>query len=159
VPQTGEETMTTTTIRTQSTATATGAGEARYAQHGRELVWAGFRAVVGFLFACHGAQGMFGAFGGIDGAGAAVPALSLGWFSSLICLVGGVLVMAGLWTRSAAVLCSGSMAFAYFVVHQPMGALPLQNMGEPAALYAWAFLVIAVLGPGRYALDSLVRRS
>jgi putative oxidoreductase len=151
--------MTTTTVRTPSATPVTSEqARSRYAEHGRELAWTGFRAVVGFLFACHGAQGMFGAFGGIDGAGAAVPPLSLGWWSSLICLVGGALVLVGYRTRPSALLCSGSMAFAYFVVHQPMGALPLQNLGEPAALYAWAFLVIAVFGPGRYAVDTLRRR-
>jgi putative oxidoreductase len=155
-------TTTTATITDNSNATfvapaATPTGSR--AGTARELAWAGFRAVVGFLFACHGAQGLFGAFGGVDGAGGAVPWLSIFGASSLICLVGGALVLAGLWTRSAAVLCSGTMAVAYFTVHQPMGALPLQNMGEPAAFYAWAFLVIAALGPGRYALDTVVRRA
>jgi putative oxidoreductase len=128
------------------------------AERVREVVWTGFRAVVGFLFACHGLQGLFGAFGGIHGAGTPVPFLSAAWVSSLICLVGGVLVLVGRWTRVAAVVCSGSMAVAYFWVHQPMGLLPLQNRGEPAALYAWAFLVIAVCGPGRYSLDAVIRR-
>jgi putative oxidoreductase len=118
-----------------------------------------FRVVVGFLFALHGLQGLFGAFGGVDGAGAAVPVLSFAGLGSLIPLVCGVLVLLGLFTRPAAVLASGAMAFGYFVVHQPMGALPIANLGEPAALYSWIFLLIAVLGPGSYALDSLRRRS
>jgi putative oxidoreductase len=50
------------------------------------------------------------------------------------------------------------MAFAYFAVHQPRGLLPLQNDGEPAALYCWIFLLIAILGPGPFALDTLLRR-
>jgi putative oxidoreductase len=148
--------MTTTTVRTASTTAAT--TRSRYAETGRELAWTGFRAVVGFQFACHAVLGLFGAFGGIDGAGTALSALSFDWFASIMFLIASALVMAGYWTRPAAILCSGSMAYAYFVVHQPMGALPLDNMGEPAALFAWSFLVIGVFGPGRYAVDALVRR-
>lgn len=153
--------MTTTTVRTASTTSAATREHAgsRYAETGRELAWTGFRAVVGFLFACHAVLGLFGAFGGIDGAGTAVPALSFDWFASIMFLVGSALVMVGYRTRTAAIVCSGSMAYAYFVVHQPMGALPLDNMGEPAALFAWSFLVIGVFGPGRYALDAVLRRA
>jgi putative oxidoreductase len=154
--------MTATTAAT-TTATTTSAtpvqGVDRRAERARDLAWTGFRAVVGFLFACHGAQGLFGTFGGVDGAGATVPALSIFGLSSLICLAGGAFVLVGLWTRTSAVLSSGTMAFAYFTVHQPMGSVPLVNMGEPAALNAWAFLVIAAYGPGRYAVDTLVRRA
>ncbi|MFD4195435.1 MULTISPECIES: DoxX family protein [Amycolatopsis] len=116
------------------------------------------RIVVGLLFAFHGLQG-FGAFGGIDGQGGAAP---LGawpaWWASVIELAGGVLVLLGLGTRGAALICSGAMAYAYFSVHQPLALLPLQNMGETAALYAWVFLLIAVAGPGRFALSGLLRR-
>ncbi|PRX45449.1 putative oxidoreductase [Prauserella shujinwangii] len=121
---------------------------------------AALRIVAGFLFACHGVQGLFGAFGGVDGAGAALPALSWpGWWASVICLAGGTLVLAGLFTRPAALLCSGTMAYAYFTVHQPLGLFPLENMGEPAALYSWIFLLVAVTGPGALAVDNLRRRS
>lgn len=72
-------------------------------------------------------------------------------------LVGGGLVMLGAWTRVAATICSGSMAYAYFVSHQGEALFPLQNGGEAAAMFCWAFLLIAVLGPGRLALDSLFR--
>ena len=43
-------------------------------------------------------------------------------------------------------------------VHAPVGLLPLQNMGEPAALYSWIFLIVAVFGSGSFALDNLRRR-
>jgi putative oxidoreductase len=118
------------------------------------------RIVVSFLFLCHGAQGLFGSFGGIDGQGTAVPVGSWpGWWGSMIHLVAGGLVLLGLATRPAALLCSGAMAYAYFTVHQPMGLLPLQNMGEQAALFCWTFLLIAVLGPGSFALDTVFRRA
>jgi putative oxidoreductase len=117
------------------------------------------RVVVSFLFACHGALGLFGVFGGVDGQGGTVELLSWpGWWGSVIELVAGVLVMAGLCTRPAALLCSGAMAYAYFTVHQPIALFPIPNGGETAALYSWIFLLIAVLGPGAFAVDALRRR-
>jgi len=64
----------------------------------------------------------------------------------------------GLAARPAAILLSGVMAYAYFTEHAPMGLLPLQNMGELAALYSWIFLLFAAIGPGRFALDNLIKR-
>ncbi|MEW2352152.1 DoxX family protein [Spirillospora sp. NPDC029432] len=119
-----------------------------------EPVLALFRMVVGLLFAFHGVASLFGVLGGSRGTGRAVEfAAWPGWWAALIQLVCGLLVLAGLLTRGAAVLASGSMAYAYFVVHQPDGLLPLRNGGEPAALFCWSFLLIAVLGPGTWALD------
>ncbi|WP_423509568.1 DoxX family protein [Streptomyces xinghaiensis] len=116
-----------------------------------------FRIVVGFLFACHGAVTLFNVLGGPHGG--VVPEVGAwpSWWAAAIQLVGGGLVMLGVWTRIAATLCSGSMAYAYFVSHQGEALFPLQNGGEAAAMFCWAFLLIAVLGPGRLALDSLFR--
>ncbi|MGH3673415.1 MAG: DoxX family protein [Pseudonocardiaceae bacterium] len=112
-----------------------------------------------FLFICNGALILLGAFGGVDKHGATAPVGSWPlWWAGMIHLVGGGLVLIGLFTRPAALLCSGAMAFAYFTVHQPLGLLPLQNHGEPAALYSWIFLLIAILGPGSLALDTALRR-
>ncbi|MEU8069566.1 DoxX family protein [Micromonospora sp. NPDC048169] len=118
-----------------------------------------FRVVVGLLFLCHGAASIFGVLGGNRGSGEAVPfATWPGWWAALIQLVCGVLVLVGLLTRPAALLASGSMAYAYFVVHQPHGLLPIRNGGELAALFCWSFLLVAVLGPGNWALDALLAR-
>lgn len=118
-----------------------------------------FRVVLGLLFAFHGAASLFGVFGGNRGSGHAVEfAAWPGWWAALIQLAGGILVITGLATRPAALLCSGSMAYAYFVVHQTQGLLPLNNGGETAALFCWSFLIIAVLGPGAFSLDALLRR-
>ena len=101
-----------------------------------------FRIVVGFLFATHGAAALFGVLG-TEQVGLFVwPS----WWASLIQTVGGALVMIGLGTRYAALLCSGSMAYAYFTVHQAGALLPVQNGGEKAALFCFAFLLIAFLG-------------
>ncbi|MFC4857653.1 DoxX family protein [Actinophytocola glycyrrhizae] len=128
---------------------------------GRPQAWAlgATRVVVSFLFLCHGLVGLFGAFGGMDGAGGTVGLFSWpDWWGSMIHLVAGAFVLAGWFTRPAALLCSGAMAYAYFTVHQPLALLPLPNGGEPAALFAWIFLLIGIAGPGAFALDRLRRR-
>jgi putative oxidoreductase len=113
------------------------------------------RILTGVMFTCYGAQKMFGAFGGLPpGAG--------GWMVTLsgtIELIGGALIAIGLFTRPAAFLCSGMMAFAYFIGHAGNGFWPRLNGGEPAILYCWLFLYIAAQGPGAFALDNLRARS
>ncbi|WP_410673504.1 DoxX family protein [Amycolatopsis sp. cmx-4-68] len=121
----------------------------------REHVIGLYRIVIGFLFACHGLKTLFGLFGAKSTA--AVGAWP-GWWAAVIQLVCGVLVCVGLGTRTAAVLGSGSMAFAYFTVHLPTGLFPIQNGGEAAALFCWALLVLAFVGPGRFALGNLPGR-
>ncbi|GLZ41329.1 DoxX family protein [Actinokineospora sp. NBRC 105648] len=124
----------------------------------RDHVLALFRIVIGFLFATHGAATLFNVLGGPKGG--QVPAFAAwpGWWAAAIQLVGGVLVALGLGTRVAAIVCSGSMAYAYFTVHQEIGTLPLQNGGETAALFAWAFLLLAFTGPGKWAVDAVFSR-
>ncbi|TDC08234.1 DoxX family protein [Nonomuraea longispora] len=117
-----------------------------------------YRIVMGLLFACHGAATLFGVLGGPYGAAPGIGQWP-GWWAALIQLAGGVLVMLGLGTRAAAVICSGSMAYAYFFVHQPQALFPIQNGGEKAALFCWGFLLVAVLGPGRWALSTLLAPS
>ncbi|MBM0278758.1 DoxX family protein [Micromonospora tarensis] len=118
-----------------------------------------FRIVIGLLFTVHGLASIFGLFGGNPVTGKVLPPGAWpGWWAALIQLVCGALVLVGLFTRPAALLASGSMAYAYFVVHQPDGLLPLQNDGEPAALFCWSFLLVAALGPGTWALDTLLAR-
>jgi putative oxidoreductase len=137
---------------------ATSAAVASIRQRFSDVTLSAFRAVVGFLFACHGAAG-FGLLGGIDGQGTAVPFGQWpGYWASVIELLGGILIALGLATRPVAILASGAMAFAYFTVHQPVAVLPLHNTGELAALFSWIFLLIAAVGPGHYALDTLLTK-
>jgi len=125
----------------------------------RPYATAAFRAVVGGLFACHGAASLFGILGGAMGThGGTIPQFTWpGWYAAVIQLGCGCLVLLGLGTRAAALLASGSMAYAYFSVHQPHALLPIQNDGEPAALYCWAFFLLVFTGPGRFAADGLLR--
>jgi putative oxidoreductase len=113
-----------------------------------------FRILAGVMFACHGAQKLLGAFGGIPPEHMNAMTRTAG----IIELAGGVLVAVGLFTRPAAFLCSGLMAFAYFIGHAGNGFFPKANGGEPAVLYCWLFLYLAAQGPGAFALDNRRRR-
>lgn len=114
------------------------------------------RIVVGLLFASHGASTLFGIL--VPSHYHTVVGAWPGWYAAVIELVGGLLVAAGLFTRTSAIVSSGSMAFAYFTVHQLHGLLPIQNGGEPAVMFCWAFLLVAAVGAGPFALDTLVQR-
>ncbi len=116
-------------------------------------VYAAFRIIVGGLFAFHGAQKLFGAFGGPS-----QHIFSLMGLAGTIEFGGGVLVAIGLFTRIAAFIASGEMAYAYFTVHAHLGRWPIQNHGEPAVLYCFAFLFIASHGAGMLSLDRILGR-
>ncbi|WP_031476319.1 DoxX family protein [Streptomyces bicolor] len=110
-----------------------------------------FRIVVGLLFACHGANSLFGTFGGQTPPAGTWP----NWYAAVIELVGGSLVLLGLGTRVAAFISSGAMAYAYFKVHQPQGLWPIENNGEGAAMYCWAMFLLIFTGSGALGLDRL----
>ena len=109
------------------------------------------RGVSGLMFVCHGAQKLLGWFGGMPPGVDASP-FGMVWFAGVIELFGGLLVGLGLFSSWAAFLCSGLMAVAYFMAHQPKGLLPIENGGELAVLYCFIFLLIATRGDGALAL-------
>jgi putative oxidoreductase len=109
-----------------------------------------FRIVAGFLFLWHGAQKLFGWPPGMP---PGVPAF-ITYVAGPIELVGGVLIMIGLFTRPVAFLASGLMAAAYWMGHGTKAMLPLVNQGELAALYCFAFLFIAARGGGMWSVDA-----
>ena len=113
------------------------------------------RAVAGFTFSLHGMQKLLGFFGGMGGQGATVHFGSLLWFAGALELVGGLLLILGLFTTPVAFILSGEMAIAYFMAHFPHGALPLVNHGEAAVLYCFIFLYLCCAGPGPLSLDAL----
>ncbi len=108
------------------------------------------RIVLGLMFACHGAQKLFGMFGGKGGA----QGMTL--VGGIIELACGFLIALGLLTRPAAFLASGMMAVAYFMAHFPGGLLPIVNKGELAVVYCFTFLYIFARGGGLLSLDSII---
>ena len=110
------------------------------------------RLIVGLMLASHGLQLVFGMFGGMPGSEKLILQVG-GWIQ----LIGGFLVALGLLTRLAAFICSGMMAFAFFMFHAKSGGLiPILNHGELAAFYCWVFLFIFFYGPGRLSLDAML---
>jgi putative oxidoreductase len=116
------------------------------------------RIIAGFLFIEHGGSKVLGY---------PVPApmpfhlLSMPGFSGVLELVGGGLVLVGLFTRIAAFILSGEMAVAYFMVHAPKGFWPIAmggNGGELAVLYCFVFLYLFFAGGGPLSIDGLIRR-
>lgn len=119
-----------------------------WAQKAQLGFYVAFRIAFGLLFALHGAQKLFGWFGGINGAGAPAALVSLIGLAGVIELVGGLLVVLGLFTRLAALLNGVTMLVAYFYAHAANGLLPIVNGGEMALLYLFGFLVILGYGSG-----------
>jgi putative oxidoreductase len=107
-----------------------------------EPLYSIMRLVVGLLFSFHGAQKLFGAFGGQ--AQTSNPMMLLAGLIE-IC---GLLIAVGLLASWAAFLASGEMAVAYFMVHAPGSLFPIVNKGELAVLYCFVFLYIAALTHG-----------
>ena len=75
-------------------------------------------------------------------------------YAGIIELVCGVLLVIGLFSRTAAFIASGMTAVAYFYAHAPQGFFPILNKGELAALYSFVFLYLAVAGPGPWSVDA-----
>lgn len=116
------------------------------------------RIVVGFTFALHGFQKLFGMFGGLGGHGGHVPLFSLFGLAGVLECCGGILLILGLLTVPVAFLLSGEMAVAYFMAHFPRGFFPIQNGGELAVLYCFIFLYLFTAGAGPLSVDHFIRR-
>jgi putative oxidoreductase len=111
------------------------------------------RIVAGLLFACHGAQKLFGVLGGT-----AVPLTSQMGAAGVIELAGGLLIAVGFLTSYAAFIASGEMAVAYFQAHAPHGFWPILNHGELPVLFSFLFLYIAARGTVAFGVDARVAR-
>ena len=112
------------------------------------------RIVVALLFLEHGTVKLLG----WPGPGPANLSTLL-YCAALIEIIGGALVAVGLFTRLAAFIMSGEMAFAYFMRHAPNNFFPYINKGEDAILYCFIFLYIAVAGAGAWSLDRAIRHT
>ena len=105
-------------------------------------IYALLRIVVGFFMILHGTQKLFG----VPAPAQAIPPNAIVTVAGVLELICGLMVLLGLLASIGGFILSGLMAVAYFMVHQPMGALPIQNQGELAAVYSFVFLYIAAAG-------------
>jgi len=124
----------------------------------RPRVLALLRIATAYLFLTHGTAKLLGMphVAMFD----KLQLFSLVGLAGMLELVGGVLLLFGLFTRPIAFILSGEMAFAYFIGHAPRGnvLVPMLNGGELAALYAFVFLYFAVAGSGAWSVDAAWRR-
>jgi putative oxidoreductase len=112
------------------------------------------RIMTGLLFLEHGTAKYLG-FPHLE----KVPdPISMSGVSGMLELVGGALIVLGLFTRPVAFLLSGNMAVAYFYAHAPRAFFPMLNGGEAAILYSFVFLYIFFAGPGPWSVDAMMKR-
>jgi putative oxidoreductase len=121
----------------------------------KNQLFAILRIVTGFLFLCHGSQKYFN-----------YPPLPQGIvlpfyivaIAGTIEFIGGILITVGLWTRWAAFLASGEMAYAYWSAHGLHALLPMVNKGELAVANCFLFLFFTAYGSGIWSIDNYLKR-
>ena len=111
------------------------------------------RIVAALIFFAHGTQKLLG----FPPSDFSPEVMSLPWIAGLLELILGSLLIVGLFTRLAAFIASGEMAFAYWLAHAPKSFFPALNAGDAAILYCFVFLYIAFAGGGPWSLDALLR--
>ena len=112
------------------------------------------RIVTGFLFVQHGMQKWFGFPVAMPNP---IQLWSVPGIAGMLELVGGALMITGLFTRPVAFVLSGLMAFAYFIAHAPGGFWPIVNRGGVFGFYSFVFLSLAAAGGGPWSLDHVMR--
>ena len=109
-----------------------------------------FRVIIGLVLLTHATSHLFGWPAPMQAPVGSWPI----WWAGLLEIVTGVLITIGLFTRIAAFVASGVMAFAYFMQHMPTSFWPLINKGEAALLLCFAFFLLVFTGGGAFALDA-----
>jgi len=134
------------------TSRISGADVARFAPHALAVL----RIVAAALFLEHGLVKLVGFPAGVPPG--EQPLVTMLGLAGVVETVTGILMILGLFTRSAALIASGEMAVAYWLAHAPHSFYPVVNGGDAAILFCFVFLYIFVAGPGVLSLDSLWRR-
>jgi putative oxidoreductase len=116
------------------------------------------RIVTAFLFMQYGSTKLLGLPAPVMPGGGTAPLTSLAGIAGALELVGGALLLVGLFTRPVAFLLAGEMAVAYFKGHAPQGFWPVLNNGAPAVFFCFVWLYISSAGPGPWSIDALLRR-
>jgi putative oxidoreductase len=114
------------------------------------------RIMAALIFLEHGTQKLLG-----FPPGSQMPqpaAFTLIWFAGVIEMIPGALLALGLFTRTAAFLAAGEMAFAYFIGHAAHCFYPANNGGDAAILYCFIFLYILCAGPGPWSFDANIAK-
>ena len=112
------------------------------------------RIVAAFLFIQFGTAKLVAFPAAIMPGGGTAPIGSLPGIAGLLESVGGVLLLAGLFTRPVAFILSGEMAVAYFIGHAPHGFWPVLNQGHPAILFCFVWFYLSAAGAGPWSLDA-----
>ena len=116
------------------------------------------RIVAAYIFILSGTMKLFAFPAGVPPDGGTVPLLSQIGIGAVLELVGGALLLLGLFTRPVAFLLAGEMAVAYFQFHAPQGFWPVLNGGIPAILYCFIWLYFSAAGSGPWSLDAMRER-
>lgn len=136
-----------------TTATTTTSGTPAFLSDWAPRLLSVLRIMAALLYMAHGTQKLLG-FPAMPGGRPMPELLTLQGVSGILELVLGVLLVLGLFTRPAAFVASGHMAFAYFIGHAPRNFFPALNGGDAAILFCFVFLYLAAAGPGPWSLDA-----
>jgi putative oxidoreductase len=112
------------------------------------------RIVAAFLFVQYGATKLFAWPGAIVPGGGTLPLMTPGGIAGVLEMVGGGLLLLGLFTRPVAFLLAGEMAFAYFIGHAGGGFWPVLNGGAPAVIFCFVWLYVSAAGGGPWSVDA-----
>jgi putative oxidoreductase len=117
---------------------------------------AALRIVAALLFIEHGTQKLFGFPAPPEGG--LPPVMSIFWIGAVLEFGGGLLILAGLFTRPVAFILAGEMAVAYWMFHAPANFYPALNGGDAAILFSFVFLLFVFTGAGALSADSALQR-
>ncbi len=115
------------------------------------------RIVTASLFMLHGAQKLVGF--PAPPQGGMPPLVSLFGLGAILELMGGLLILIGLFTRPVAFILAGEMAVAYWMFHAPQSLYPVLNGGDAAILYCFVFLLLVFTGPGAWTINGVGSRT
>ena len=127
--------------------------ENNFFQRNSDNLYFVFRVLVGLMFIQHGAQKLFGAFGGVGPNGGTVQLISLFGLAGIIEFFGGLFIVVGFLTRWAAFFGALDMVGAFAIVHIKNGFIPILNGGELVVVFFASFLIILVYGARKFGLD------